>query len=815
MNELVGMGVGRSDQRADSRYYLAPVAGTGWLVGIWLADALNLNAIFWLILAVPLVTGAVVLWQRGRLGLVMACFAALALGGVRYKVAEPPVNPGQIQFYNGVKDVVLLGEVTTEPVLSDTSSQLRVRIREFTEDGQTRPVAGTVQVKTDRYPEIPYGATLELTGDLAPPTLGSPGYAAYLERQGVHSVMEYPRVDILETGGGSALYRKLLALKERGRAVIAASLPEPHAALLTGILLGDDSGMPRDLSNDFRETGMTHIIAISGFNIAVIIAVLDSLITPLVPRRWAAVLIMALIGLYAIFVGGAASVVRAAIMGAMYLAGMRLLGRPTLIVAGLFCAAFLMTLIRPNALWDVGFQLSFAATLGLVVYAGRWTRRLDQRASTVLDPRARGRVVRVVSEVLIVTLAAQVLALPLLLFHFGNLSLVSLPANALVLPVQPAVMATGGMTLLLGLALPMAGQVAGWLAWLFLHYTINVIRLLAQVPFASVPLSPSEAGLVIVYGLIVALTILPAVRGRRDSLVSSGMRLNRRLVYSGIVIGLFGLLLWGWYSNRPDGRLHVIFLDVGQGDAIFIQSPGGRQVLIDGGRFPSVTLDEFGQHMPFWDRSIDMVIATHPDADHVAGLVEVMARYDVGSLITNAADEDDDAIFAALLNEAQSGGAMIHEAREGDVIKLEDGVELEVLHSGSPGTPDHRNDDSIVTRLTYGDLSVLLTGDAEEAAETEMVRGDFPLGAIVLKAGHHGANTSSSTPFLEAVSPRIVVISVGADNSYGHPHPAMLARAEAVGATVLRTDLMGTIELESDGRRMWWSSERSGDLSIP
>lgn len=232
-------------------------------------------------------------------------------------------------------------------------------------------------------------------------------------------------------------------------------------------------------------------------------------------------------------------------------------------------------------------------------------------------------------------------------------------------------------------------------------------------------------------------------------------------------------------------------------------------------RFPSVTLDEFGQHMPFWDRSIDMVIATHPDADHVAGLVEVVARYDVGSLITNAAGEDDDAIFAALLNEAQSGGAMIHEAREGDVIKLEDGVELEVLHSGSPGTPDHRNDDSIVTRLTYGDLSVLLTGDAEEAAETEMVRGDFPLGAIVLKAGHHGANTSSSTPFLEAVSPRVVVISVGADNSYGHPHPAMLARAEAVGATVLRTDLMGTIELESDGRRMWWSSERSGDLSIP
>lgn len=507
--------------------------------------------------------------------------------------------------------------------------------------------------------------------------------------------------------------------------------------------------------------------------------------------------------------------VRAAIMGATFLAGLRLLGRPTFIVAGLFCAAFLMTLVRPNALWDIGFQLSFAATLGLVIYAGRWTRRLDRRASTVLDPQARGRVVRIVSEVLIVTLAAQVLTLPLLLFHFGRLSLVSLPANALLLPVQPAVMATGGLTLLLGLALPMAGQVAGWFSWLFLHYTINVIRLLAQVPFASVPLPLSTAGLVIVYGMIAALTILPAARGRRSSSTPVRPRLRRGLLYSGAVIGLIGVLLWAWNSSRPDGRLHVVFLDVGQGDAIFIQSPGGRQVLIDGGRYPSTTLDELGRWIPFWDRSIDMVIATHPDADHVAGLVDVMARYDVGILITNAADEDGDAIFAALLGEANGDGVTIHEAHEGDIIKLEDGVELEVLHSGSPGSPDHRNDDSVVTRLTYGALSVLLTGDAEEAAETEMIRGDLPLDAVVLKAGHHGANTSSSAPFLEAVSPRVVVISVGADNSYGHPHPAMLARAVAVGAAVLRTDLLGTIELESDGRRMWWISEKTGDLSLP
>ncbi|MEZ4539891.1 MAG: DNA internalization-related competence protein ComEC/Rec2 [Chloroflexota bacterium] len=792
----------------DSRYFLALVGGAGWLAGIWLAGATRLAVLVWLSMAVPLVVGAAWLWQRGRMGLALAFGAAVTLGGGRYVAAQPPLESDYIQYYNGARGVEIGGLVVGEPVVHDTRTQLLVAVREITLDGTSHPVMGTIQVETGRYPFIPYGATVTMAGDLsAPLTLGSPGYAAYLERRGILSVMDFPQIDVDAVGGGSAVYRLLLRVKARGREVIAASLPEPHAALLTGILLGDDSGIPRQLEQDFRETGMTHIIAISGFNIAVIIALLDHMMAPLFPRRTAALVIMLFVALYAILVGASASVVRAAVMGISYLIGRRLLGRPTLAIAGLFTAAFLMTLSDPNTLWDVGFQLSFAATLGLMLYAGSWSRGFARRVLPLLPPRVGGRVTALVSEVLLVTLAAQVLTLPLILYHFGRLSLAGLPANILVLPAQTAVMATGGLTLAVGLLWPSAGQVVGLLAWPFLHYTISAIQLLAQLPFASIPLPLSATGLIGVYLVIAAVTMAAKTRRETDQPQSLSPHSAARpaVLLGGVVLG--GVLLAGWRAGHSDNLLRAAFLDVGQGDATWIQTPHDRQLLVDGGRYPSVILSQLGRRMPFWDHSIDVVIATHPDADHIAGLVDVIERYQVSMLITNGADPADDPDYAALLAAAEARGSVVHVARKGEVLLLDEGVRLEIIHAGKDGGMEDRNDASVVARLRYGELTVLLTGDAGGAAEAAMLRDGEPLTATVLKAGHHGANTSSSEAFLRVVSPQVMIISAGRGNSYGHPHPAMLARAAAVGATVLRTDELGTLELTSDGTRVWWMAE--------
>lgn len=795
--------------RIDSRYYLGPVAGAGWLAGIWLGSAVRLPAFLWLLLALPPLIGAFLMWQRGRAGLALAGICAVALGGARYISAQPSFDPAHLHYYNGMREVIVTGTVRAEPENRDTFTQLRVDVSEIIIDGRSVPVSGTALVQTGRYPPIAYGMTLRLNGDLDhSERVGSAGYAAFLERQGVLSVMDHPRVEVLGMDGGSSRMRALLRIKDRGRQAIGEILPEPHAALLTGILLGDDSGLPRTLRDMFRLTGMTHIIAISGFNIAVLIALLDRLIGPLVPRRPAAVVIMVFLALYAVLVGAGASVVRATLMGIAYLAGLRLMGRPTMVVASLFIASFLMTVAQPEALWDVGFQLSFAATLGLMLYAGPWTRHFSRSISSYTTPDVRARTTQIVAEVAIVTLAAQVLTLPLILYHFGRLPLVGIPANFLILPAQPGVMAAGGLALLLGLIHPAAGQPAGLVAWLFLHYTITVVKALARIPGASITFTLSSTALITIYLVIAGATLLAKTHSDGRPTTSIQMITNRRVLIPLIGLALIGLVTLGWLTGRSDGRLHVAFLDVGQGDAIFIQTPAGRQVLIDGGRYPSVVLDELGRQMPFWDRSIDIVMATHPDDDHIAGLVSVLERYRVSRLITSGPNSDDDPTFEALLRAADVKDTPVVAAQTGETFVLDDGVRLDILRVGPMVGDDSTNETSIVTLLTYDQLSVLLMGDAGSAAEAELIRNGRATNAIVLKAGHHGSNGSSSEAFIRAVRPQIVVISAGLDNSYGHPHPAVLERATAAGATILRTDLMGTLEIESDGRQMWWEVEQ-------
>ncbi len=793
----------------EPRHFLSLCCATGWLAGVWLAAQVDLAVGVWLVAAGLAVAGAIGAWRKGAVGLIFAAVAAFSFGAARMSLALPDDQTGMIRPLASGQTVIAYGYVGAEPQAGDRSTNLRVAIEEIEIDGQIYLVEGVILVQTNRYPERRLGERLRLSGELASlVTLENEGYVAYLERQGIEAHMRYPAVTALPGGRTTMLDRVLLGVKSRAQAIIERSVPEPQAALLVGILLGDDSGMAPDMVDAFRTTGMTHIIAISGFNIALLVALLDALSKPILPRRSAALLIAVIIGLYAIMVGGAGSVVRAAVMGVVYLFSMRLLGRPTYVLASLLVAAALMTAVNPLAIMDVGFQLSLAATLGLVLYAGPWLRWMKKRLDGRLSPTTGRQVTNVLGDGLVVTLAAQVLALPLILYYFGQLALVNLPANILVLPAQPGVMLTGGMTVLAGAVSEPLGQAMGWVAWLFLAYSTAVIDLLARVPWASVPFQLSGVGLASVYvaiGVVTALVRLsPPDEKSLDSQPARWARSERPALVA-VMIGSLALsaVLLG---DRPDGNLHVSFLDVGQGDAILIQSPAGRQVLVDGGRYPNVLLAELGRQMPFWDRSLDVVVATHADDDHVGGLVEVVERYRVDHLLTNGLEPLSDPAFDALVWSARERGVTLTAAQAGQRIAIDEGVVLEVLHPSPGFWADSPNEMSVVLRLDYGNLSVLLTGDSESAAEAALLAGASNLGSVVLKAGHHGANSSSGEAFLDAVRPMVVVVSAGRDNTYGHPHPAVLERFAASGARVLRTDQQGTLTLSSDGRSMWWQT---------
>jgi competence protein ComEC len=302
---------------------------------------------------------------------------------------------------------------------------------------------------------------------------------------------------------------------------------------------------------------------------------------------------------YAILVGGEAAVVRAAIMAGTFILAARLLGRPTFAPAGLFTAGLLMTLADPNILWDAGFQLSFAATLGLMLYAEPLARFTEGRLVSLTDAERARRLTRALADVVLATLAASLLTLPLIMATFGQLSLISPLANLLVLPAQPAVMLWGRLATVAGLIAPALGQPLAWVAWLFLTYTIELVAFLGRLPWAAVPVSVPPAAIVALYALTLGVTWLALRRPERAAATAAaiGQRLPERAV---LVAGLLvAALAVAAALTRPDGRLHVAFLDVGQGDATLIETPGGRQILIDGGRYPAALSSLVGERLPF------------------------------------------------------------------------------------------------------------------------------------------------------------------------------------------------------------------------
>lgn len=266
---------------------------------------------------------------------------------------------------------------------------------------------------------------------------------------------------------------------------------------------------------------------------------------------------------------------------------------------------------------------------------------------------------------------------------------------------------------------------------------------------------------------------------------------------------LFAAAVLVWYAVFAESRsgLTVTFLDVGQGDAIFIQAENGNQVLLDGGVNKKV-LSELGKVMPFYDRSIDMVIETHPDEDHIGGLAEVLKRYDVGFVMESGVDSGS-AVYREIKNVSAEKEIKNILARRGMKINLDENAYLLILFPDRDVSKIDSNYGSVVAKLVYGKNSFLLAGDSPAAVESYLALIDAKnLKSDVLKVGHHGSDTSTSEIFLGYVSPEYAVISVGKDNKYGHPRKEILERLERFGVSVLRTDKSGAIKMKSDGNNI-------------
>ena len=763
-----------------------------------------------------LALGTALLWRKdATMRLAAACSLALLLSALRYEIHLPDLaDPHTVAYFNGRGWVTVTGVVSGYPDKRDTWTLLRLKALAIETGGKTQTVQGNVLVRAARFPEYQYGDRLRISGLLkTPPELEGFSYRDYLARQGILSVLERTRIERVATGQGSAFWDILLAFKDRCRNAVAQLMRMPESSLLQGIVLGIRSEIPSAIYDEFNTTSTSHILVISGANIMIVTALLARVLGRTLGKRRAYWLTLVAILAYVLLVGGDAPVVRAGVMAGLYLTA-RHLGRSPTAYVSLFAAGVLLTAIHPMSLWDVSFQLTFAASLGLVLLTepmeGLMEKSLLRRISNDTLRAAATRV----GELLSVTLAPQVAVLPVLALGLGRLSLVGPLANILIAPAQPLIMTSGGIAMLLALPRPLLplARLLAWLPWLLLAYTRTVIRWMAAWPWSFVPISHA-ASVWLTAGLFACLAIAWLIRHRQEAARGLSAWLSEKLPSRiGIGLTLIGLLLLSLtIVQLPDRRLHVAFLDVGQGDSVLITTPRGQQILVDGGPSPTALLTALGKEMPFWDHSIDLVVSTHADSDHLTGLVEVLQRYTVGGWIDNGLAGDDPLVQACLARLAQRR-IQRRAVVAGDQLDLGEGIALGVLGPQSSSQAQARtdpNNNSVVLLLTQGSNRFLLTGDIEAETERLLLRSDQLLHAEVLKVAHHGSADSSTKEFLAAVDPAFAVVSVGAGNRSGLPSGETLDRLARPGdVLVLRTDEHGTIEFVSDGQQLQVHSQR-------
>ena len=730
------------------------------------------------------------------------------------------------------------------------------------------PLRNTATAGAFRALRLRYGArisvrtTLDRTGNYRNP--GVSPLSEFLDRRGYDASGIVKGPGSIERLNDTRVFPPLARLyqwRETLQRQIDARFAAETAGVLDAALLGNRYNLSPSASERFREGGTFHVLVISGLHITFIGGLVFLVVRRFTKRRLLQFALPAtIVWSYSIAVGAEASVVRAALMFTFAGVGTIVFRQATSLNA-LGAAALVLLIRSPKEIFDPSFQLTFLSVLAIVAIAWPlllklsaigawhptrstpyppacsrtlktfcellfWSERKWQEGLTrsphdyrLFKAEAAGwleryhvqRCLRYVFAAVLVSASVQVVLLPLMIVYFHRLSLASLLLNIVVSVLLAALVAVALLALLLSpLSAAMSAplfRLADTINWLMVH-SVDPFSGFDWATFRLPEYSGPAAFLYVVYYGPLLLLLLALSHWRPLALLKERRcRLHRFVLPMSIlqVLLIAVLVLHPLSSRRADARLHVDFLDVGQGDSALITMPDGTTLLVDAGGNTTEAVRRIGETVVseyLWWRGlseVDYVLATHADADHIDGLNDVLKNFNVrGALIARRpANDPEFAKFSQTLTETNTHAEVIH---AGDVIRFGD-VEVSVLWPPAGGELS-TNNNSIVLRLKFGERSILLTGDIERQTERVLTQSQQDLRVDIVKVPHHGSKTSSTDDFVRATNPSLAIISVGRNSMFGHPHKEVVQRWQSNGATVFTTGECGTITITTDGHEL-------------
>jgi len=738
--------------------------------------------------------------KKLRTSFLLLLLATAALGAGVYASFDRGYERNSLHLFPQGTYADFYGTLYRSPSPGLDRDYLYLRVEKIAYQNKEEPARGNLRVSVPRSATFPTtlnlttGDFLKVSAQVVPlrdyRNFAEPFSKQYLKNQFLHNLAATKSPLLIEKIGTKRIYGLLRAVsilrqkcqKKIEHNFVSAQAPgqmSTQGAVFEALILGERGRMDPAATQSLQKTGLFHLFALSGGHIAIIFFLLFALLKLLrVPVRVSYGLLIVLLVFYSLLVEGRASFLRATIMSIAYLLG-KLLWKDVHLLNTISLSLFFLLLFNPFQLFDLGFELTYAATFGIILFMPKVMKFLPR-----LPLKA--------SETFAMSLTAQAGVFPLIASAFNRIIFSGLALNMIGIPLVGLIMAVGYVFLPVSF---LSGALAKLLA-LVLSFLIKVFmfstHLLDGLPFLSYRIPTPPAFVVIGYFVFLLLVLLP-----------SRLRSVKLAAVPGFAV-FFALLIFYPFSSAVR-NFEATFIDVGQGDSILLEFPGRKKMLIDGGGLPVGTFD-IGESVVsrfLWGKGIkkiDYLVLTHMHPDHLNGLAAVARNFRIGEFWETGGTTEE-RTYAQLKDS-------LRDVRQRNVFEgfsLREGeVTIAALFPKAkvpPGLPVG-NDQSLVLRVSYRSTSFLLPSDIGIKAEQEILAGAGDLRSRVLKSAHHGSNSSSSLEFLGAVAPEIIVLTVGRNNAFGLPHKEILDRYRETGAKIYRTDLDGAVEISSDGQNI-------------
>lgn len=656
--------------------------------------------------------------------------------------------------------------------------------------------------------KLEFGTKIKLEGEYSAPegqrNFKGYSYKEYLMTKEIYGTVKIENSNDVETikKDQSNFFEKMInKLSNLLKRKVEILLPENSASLLKGILLGDCTDISSEVKENFKECNLSHMLAVSGAHLSYLIIGINLILSKKIfGKRASKIITIFIIIIFMNITNMSPSIERAGISSIICIIASLIHRKPDAINA--VAVAVLCTVIKnPFSILNIGMQLSYAGTLSLLMFANG---REKNNSREIIENSEKGKnIKKYLVESIKVTLCANILIMPLTIYKFNTISLNFILANLVAGPLL-------GLSLILGLIMLVTSFISLNIAK-FISFILNIIliilmkstKLISQIPYSNITvITPYLISIVIIY----TITFLGYCIAKSPEL-RKRLKVNKKLIIKTIAIALsITIISVATLNLLEEKKLKLYFVDVGQGDCTYLKTPSEKNILIDGGGNRDKEKYDVGKKVLFpylLDRRVkklDYIIVSHFDADHAQGLEAVIQNIKVKNIIV-CKQASNSALYQEIIKLCKKKNVNIITVKRGQNIKIDKYVYFEILHPGNIMLDDGKgglNANAIVAKMyctiKNKTTTVMFTGDIEEKAEEELVKiyGD-KLKADILKVAHHGSKTSSIEEFLKCVSPKIALIGVGKDNTFGHPNSGVLSRLENINAKIYRTDKLGEI----------------------